>query len=487
MKNQLIAQEPLAAQNKTELLTLLFRHKNKILAVFFAVVLTVATFTFLSAEVFEAKSTLMVKIGREYMNRPEVGDRQPVMALNQEAVINSEIQILTSRELISKVIETIKPEKMYPDLGNDPSDKSNPLDIAVAIFEKSLKVEGVKKSSVIQVTLRHKDPQMASRAVNLLVEYYREKHLQVFSDPQSSFLESQLGSYAQKLNEAESSLEIYKQKNGVYSLVEQRTLLLQQRNTLDTNLKTIENNSSELHKKIASLKQQLKAVSEDDGSYTQNERERVIVDAKGRLLALQLHEQDLLKKYTDNNRLVVNARKDIALVRSFLLEQEKELAMRAKKANPVYLDINKDLFRAETDASGLSSKAAVISGQLRAIDRELKALDLSEMKLDNLIREKVINEKNYQTYAERAEEARILDEMNRLKLANISIIQSAAVPTEPVTKKRLIMLVGILLGAIASIGFAFLFEYMSQDFSTPEKVEKLLGLPVLATIPFKEV
>jgi uncharacterized protein involved in exopolysaccharide biosynthesis len=298
---------------------------------------------------------------------------------------------------------------------------------------------------------------------------------------------TQLGSYAQKLNETDSSLEEFKQKNRVYSLAEQRTLLLQQRTSLDTTLKTTENTISELQKKVSSLKSQLVAINDSDGYYTGTERDRIIIDAKSKLLALQLTEQELLKKYTESNRLVVNARKDIALVQSFLREQEDELAKKVKSANPVYQDIRRDLVRAETEVSGLSSKAAVIRGQLSGIDGEIRSLDLTEKKLENLKREKGINEKNYQNYAERTEEARIADEMNRLKMANISVIQSASVPSEPILpKKGLNILIGLLIGGAIAIGSAFFAEYMLQDFSTPEKVENLLGLPVLASIPYKE-
>jgi len=70
-----------------------------------------------------------------------------------------------------------------------------PLDHAILGFGKKLNVESVRKSNVIQVSFLHKDPQIAAKAVNLLVELYKEKHLQVFSNPQSSFLEKQLAEY----------------------------------------------------------------------------------------------------------------------------------------------------------------------------------------------------------------------------------------------------------------------------------------------------
>ncbi len=82
---------------------------------------------------------------------------------------------------------------------------------------------------------------------------------------------------------------------------------------------------------------------------------------------------------------------------------------------------------------------------MQAIDGEIRSLDLSEKNLENLKREKGINEKNYQNYAERTEEARISDEMNRLKLSNISVIQSATVPSEPILpKKQLNILIGLM-------------------------------------------
>ena len=151
------------------------------------------------------------------------------MLLNQEEVTNSEIQILRNRDLIEKVITTLRLERIYPELLINSPANVKPMDAAIAQFEKHLKVEGVKKSNVIQVSFQHKDPQVAAAAVNLLVEFFKEKHLQVFSDPKSSFLETQLMTYDQKLRVSENTLQAFKQKTGVFSLDEQRTLLLEQR------------------------------------------------------------------------------------------------------------------------------------------------------------------------------------------------------------------------------------------------------------------
>jgi len=475
------------ANGLREFLTVLFKRKTLILTVFLAVAVTVTVASFLLTPVYEAESSILVKIGREYLNRSDVGNNAPVMSLNQEEVTNSEIQILRNRDLIEKVITTLQLEKIYPELLLNPPANVKPLDVAIFQFQKKLKVEGVKKSNVIQVSFQHKDPQIAAKSVNLLVELFKEKHLQVFSDPKSSFLETQLMTYDQKLRASENSLQTFKQKTGVFSLNEQRTLLLTQRSDLDTALMNTQNIMFEMQKRIATLKEQMAAISASPTRYTNTERDKIIVEAKSRLLALQLGEQDLLKKYTENNRLVVNARKEIQMVKDFLKEQEADINSKVKTGNQVYQSTEIELIRAQTELNAQRGKALALNQQLAEINGKIRSLDYSEKDMQQLKREQSINEKNFQTYSEKAEEARITDDMNRLKMANISVIQKAAVPAEPVKPKKFLNIaLGIIFGMVAGLGLAFLSESTSQSFSTPEQVEHRLGLPVLTAIALKE-
>jgi uncharacterized protein involved in exopolysaccharide biosynthesis len=186
-----------------DFLAILFKHKTKILVVFFSVVITVTVGTFLLSPTYEAKSSVLVKFGRENLYRPEVGDKGPVISVgqpNQEEMLNSEIEILTNRDLMDKVITIVGVEKLYPGLiGKTYSNGVTPKDVAIIQFGKKLSVEGVKKSNVINVSFQHKDPRLAAQVVNLLLDNFKEKHLQIYSDPKSSFLEEQLGEYRQKL------------------------------------------------------------------------------------------------------------------------------------------------------------------------------------------------------------------------------------------------------------------------------------------------
>ena len=480
------------ASSPRDFLTILFKHKYTILMIFFGVVATATIGSCLLPPTYEAKSSLLLKFGREYIYRSEVGERgsdtRPLIPLNQEEVINSVIQILTSRDLIEKVIASIKVENIYPDLAEDPPKTVTPLEAAILIFEKKLSVEGIKKSNVIQISFQHKDPHIAAKAVNLLVEFLKEKHLQVYSDPKSSFLEQQLLAYEQKLKESQNQLENFKQKYQVFSLEEQRTLLLKQRTDLDTAFKSAQNQVRELQDKLSSLKNQMRTVSKDVPLYTETERYKIIDDAKAQLLSLQLKEQELLQKYNENTALVINVRKEIKIVQDFIKKQEEDLRGKVRTGqNIVYQDIEREMFKTQSELSSQEARRATLQGQIAQLDKEIQTLDLRENELQNLKRELATNEKNYKTYLEKVEEALISDDLNRLKMTNISVIQTAIAPAKPVKpKKALNIVLGIILGALSGLGLAFFKEYTAQSLSTPESVERRLGLPVLATVSYRK-
>ncbi len=357
--------------------------------------------SFLIPPTYEARSSLMVKFGREYVNRPEVGNARPfLLSLTQEEVVNPEIRILSSRELIEKVLATLKVETVYPDLATSPPPGMPPLQAAVLAFGKDLTVEGVRKSNVIEVAFRHKDPRVAARVVNLLVDDYKEKHLRLFSDPPSSFLGKQLAEAKTNLKESEGRVEAFQRKNRVFSPEEQRTLLL--------------------------------------------------------------------KQYQEEKLLAQNTREEIRRVRESLKEQETGIATR-------------------DDLRSLNARAAGQARRLRALENEIRSFDLRVNEYQALKREVADNEEKVRTYLGRAEEARISEEMNRKKMANISVIQPAEVPVKPITpKKGWNILLGMILGAVSGLGFAFFSEYTSESFSTPGAAEKQLALPVLTTIRHRD-
>lgn len=473
--------------------TILFKHKWKILVIFVAIVTTITVVTLRLPSIYQATSTLLVKLGRENIYRSEVGETGSWVSHNPEEMVNSEIQILKSDDLIETVVRTMGAERLYPVMAETFREKGGSRESLVAVavpkFKGSLSVEGVKKSDVVQVSFQHESPGIAAQAVNLLVDLFKQKHLEVHSDPQSSFLEQQLMAYGRSLKESENSLEAYRQKHQAFSLPEQKTLLLQQLTNFDTALKNTRNQVVELRQKLEALRIQMKNVPEDIPLATVTDRQEVVDSIKNTLLNLQLKEQDLLIKYKEDHPVVLNVRKEIALAKEYLKKQEEDLKkVHTIGKNVVHQELEKEMIKTRAELAAQESKASALNVQISQLDEQIQSLDLREKELQRLLREREMNEKNYKTYVEKAEEARIVDDMNRRKMANVSIIQKAAVPLDPVKpRKDLYIALAFIFGTIGGLGSAFFSEYLSQGFTTPEQVEKRLGLRVLIALPYRPV
>ncbi|MGD0229795.1 MAG: GumC family protein [Syntrophorhabdales bacterium] len=470
-----------------DILTILFKHKQKIIITFLTVVIAITVGTLLISPTYEAKSSLLVKVGREYLYTPEVGEAHPtpVATMGPEELLNSEVQILMDQDIIGKVITTLGIKNIYPNLSAFSG--VSKTDAAISRFRKALVAEPVKKSNVIQVSFQHHNPEISAKAVNLLVDLYRQKHLQLYADPQSTFLSEQLAGYHQRLKDSVGRLEAFKQAHNLYSPEEQRAMLLKQRVEADTADKDAQNRIGEIQTRIGSLSSQMGSIEKRVPVTSEKERFRMVDDANAQLLTLRLREQELLEKYREDNRLVVNIRKEIAVLENFLtLQKENQTQKVITGKNPVYEEMEKEMFKAQAELVSLQSRRSSLHGQMALIDRELKTFDTTGTEFEGLKREVDSDTKNFQTYSERTEEARISDAMNRQKMANVTVIQQATVPTEPV-KPRMgyNFLLALVLGSMSGLGLAFFSEYTGQHLSTPEIAEKRLALPVLGSIQNK--
>ena len=140
-----------------DFLHVLFKRKTQILVFFFATFFTVAIGTFVTKPTYEAKAQILVKVGRECMYVPATGSGNPVISINREEQINSEIEILKGLSLIQDVITSLDPATIYPDLdtekkeipaavipGRSRQDKTL-AEKALLVLQKKLEVQGIIK------------------------------------------------------------------------------------------------------------------------------------------------------------------------------------------------------------------------------------------------------------------------------------------------------------------------------------------------------
>jgi len=264
--------------------------------------------------------------------------------------------------------------------------------------------------------------------------------------------------------------------------------LLKQHTDLDTSLKSTEHLIEALRDKVAYLTGELQKIPKDVQQQTETERSKIIDEAESNLLALQLKEQELLERYKDDNPQVSRVRRGIKLVEDFMDKHEEDQKKRVSTArNVVYQDVERELIRSQSEQAAQEAKQSALRRQIAEVLQTIRGLDLKEKEFENLKREVSTNERNYKAYLDKVEEARISEDLNHRKMANISVIQGATVPEKPVRpRKALSILLAVVLGGISGIGLAFFSEHKARQFSRPGDAEKRLGITVLATVPYRK-
>lgn len=70
------------------------------------------------------------------------------------------------------------------------------------------------------------------------------------------------------------------------------------------------------------------------------------------------------------------------------------------------------------------------------------------------------------------------------KMDNVQILDPAQLPLSPDSPRPMLnMAIAFFLGLMVSVGVIFLLEYLDNTIKTPNDIEKLIGIPVIGTIP----
>lgn len=505
---------------------ILFRHKGKVILFFLAVVATVTVGTLLSTEIFKAEAKLMIRIGRENVSLDPTATTGQVISIGQsrDSEINSELEILKSRELAGKVVDALgsksfleKPDEsiLDPAAARGPAPESlrelrrifgglanklqefliaadivTPLsdrEKALIHLAKNLEIETQKNSNILFLSYEAPSAQFAQTVLGKLIDFFNDKHLVIHRTAGSyEFFNRQADQLRSQVAAAENELKVLKSKTGVSSLEEQKKILMNRIGALQTEGESNEAALAISRAKVKDLNEKLASISptvvtqETKGSGNQG------ADLmRARLYELQIKEQDLLSRYAETSRPVLEIRRQIAEAQALLAKEEPTRTQVTTGINTTHQQLNLDLIKEMGNLSSLEAKSRVLKTQQEAARAELTDLNHTEVKMVNLQRELSLLDVKYRKYSDNLEQARIDQAMETNKISNISVVQAATASLKPVRpRKALNLALGLFLGIFGGLGLAFFSEYLDHSLRTPQDVEEKLDLQVLASIPF---
>jgi uncharacterized protein involved in exopolysaccharide biosynthesis len=468
-----------------EVLSILFKERRKLLGAFLGLALGVIGYSYLLSPYYDATGRLLVKTGREFQIRSDPS--QPVASapsVTKQEIVNSEIQILTSRDLIAAVVHRVGAGKLYPSrswsgLGGSATESD---DAAIKSFSTDFKVVPVEQSDVISIAYRNADRDVAIEALNLVVQLYQQKHADMFSDPRYKFLGQQAKQYEDELNAEVKKIADVKSSQSLFDVESQRAKLLDDRASVNSILQQLKSQAIDAHQRIAFLQGRLKTTPAlvSAGGTTSD----VVEQAKDRLLDLQVKGEQLRERFVDSNAkpLLDNAQQ-MGELKNFLSRPDAMKTKTSSTRNAAYDDMAVALNRALADAAPIDQQIALRTDEAKNIDTRLQALTEAGSNVDNMERERRELAELAHTYRSRYEEARMSEDLDREKIVSVSVVQQPDAPMKPTGPTHLpFAIAGILIGLVGSAGVLVYLLVFRETLITVESVERMLGLPVLASV-----
>jgi uncharacterized protein involved in exopolysaccharide biosynthesis len=467
-----------------EILSILFKERRKLIGAFLVLAVLVIGYSYTLTTYYEASSRLLVKTGREFQVQSDPS--RPVASSPQttkQEVVNSEIQILTSRDLIEAVINQVGPDRLYPGSTGWFGSGSNAvaLESAVRNFIAALKVVPIELSDVIEVSYRNPNHDVAVEALSTLIDLYQKKHALMFSDPRYKFLEQQTRQYETQLDDITRKITEIKNSQSLFDVETQRARLLDDRGSTNTILQQLRSQSVDAHERIDFLNARLKATPPlVPGGNAQAD---VVEQAKARLLDLQVKSTQLRERYVGNVKPLQDTEQEIAKVQQFISGPAAARKTWSQR-NAAYDDMVLALNHALADAAPLDEQIRLRTQQAAAIDESLRNLEQGAKALDDAQRERRTLEELVRTYRGRYEEARMTADLDQGNVVSVSVLQKPAAPGKAAGPKHLpYWLAGFLLGLVGASGVLAYLLLFRETLITVESVERIIGVPVLASVP----
>ena len=503
--NSIVASGNFAASSPSarEMMIVAFRHKW-LLTLAFAIPLLIAlSLAFTAQTLYQADAKLVVRAGREYVAALETGERGaiPPSGTMQEA-IDTEVEILTSKDVLGDVVDALGAGYLYPAPPDEkpsflaslshraPSDPVDPAraketarNTAIKALSEDLRVKPVKLSNVIELSVRNPDRAVAIETLSRLLIAFRARHIAAFNRQRGSALEEQANRYMAEIAGLEKDRAEYGAANRLFAAGEQRTVLIQQRARLaqeaqDAGIRrvTLEEQVRYLAAKIRELPQTVKLE-------TQTQPSPATEDTDKALQALRAKEGLYIQHFRPGSAMLRDLRAQIA-AHEHVLSRGRTVSAVRTGVNPILTGLETQLLAARTELAPLAIKETDLNAAMTGMDERLREIGKAELHLMGLDRR--IGQLNAAstTLHQRLQDSRFLDDLDRLHLTSVNVIESPAAAEKPVAPRKMLFgLAGVICGLVAMAGAFLMALTFRNRFLSVEMTERVLGIPVVAAMP----
>ncbi len=464
-------------------LNAVFKRRRMAILLFLLIFLPVNVGSMFSPARYRASAKLMLNNSRIYPEVSPLARQASVDRPPNETNINSEVQLLRSRDLMRRV--QFELETAAKEAGEE--DRAIP---GIKSIESGLSVLRKPGSNVIEVAFRSADEQLAIDVVNTVVSQYAEYSIeQHTSSGAVDFFRRQADVARVEFEESDLDLERYDAAHGLTSIAVEKDQLLRQRAQLEADLRRTEAEVTELATKAAAFEAELVYIPEHEAIEVDMIPNPMIGFLRQNLARLEMEQTKLLRLYTPQHRLVMDVEAEVSALQQQIVGEEASIIGRKRMATTsVRREIEEDLLNVQAELGALEARSALLSDRMGDYDTRIRVMHSKHYQVMRLRRERTEKRLAYDTVMGKLNQLEVSAAMDRAGLANMTIVEAAAPPlrAEP-DFKGVTFVLSLFAALLLGVASAVVTEMLNPVMNSEIDIRHHLGLPVLAEIPLNGI
>ncbi|PYY05539.1 MAG: hypothetical protein DMG64_02900 [Acidobacteria bacterium] len=276
-----------------------------------------------------------------------------------EQEMNSEVELLTSEDLLRQVVLANHLEQSVGSSWFHKNDQERKIAIAVRQLRSHLQVEAVRKTNIVNVTLSSSNAKKAADVLSSLANLYLEKHTQVMRPGgQYLFFAQQTEQAKKELTEAEEKLQEFNRSQQVVAPETERDNALEKLSELNLSFEQTRAAIGETEDRLDALKRLQRSMpARITTQLRQGDNPQLMQQLKSTLLNLQLKRTELLTKFQPTYPLVQEVDRQIAETQTAIdAENARPVREETTDQNPTEAWVRGELAKANADLSGLRAR-----------------------------------------------------------------------------------------------------------------------------------
>jgi len=465
--------EPTATADLINFGRTIVRRHRLFAAIFFGFVALVLIVTALIPRTYTTHAKLIAGSPGTSTSTASVGPNTNLPVLN--ALLNS--SGVQSAETYAELFqETPVAQQVVSDLN---------LHMSAPALLSHVEIKPVTNTAILDLAVSWNSAETSAKIANQFAADFVSRERDLIASQATSalaFLSQQMPAAEKRMTAAQTALSQFEATHNIADISAQTQNIISSVSGLDSKIGQVQLDRGQAQAQLASVTSQMAGMKASTVGGTDVAPNPVLAQLNQQEAQLAVQLQTAEQQYTEQHPTVISLKQQLAQVKRQIAQQPATIVSSTNTVpNPVYQQLAQQAAQYRSNVAAADAQLKELAQQRSSYTPRLRELPSETAQLAGLQRNAKLTEDVYTALAQKFNDATVL---KTTALSDVTITQPATADAASVKPNwKFNFLVACVLGLLLAGSGIFVADFFDNSFKDERDVERELALPILATVP----